>query len=170
MVRVGSRLSLFFTVCLARTELWQCTLSVRSTYSNGISDAPGDDTRPSALGDGQPAARHSSPEFMAFLADPGAGLHLTGLAAVASVHNATLSKPVKQESPTETFPPKSELWTPLTSSYGLLLFAAFVARLRRCHVHRGILLEETGGFEHKASIRDWHHRPVLGPWNMVHAE
>jgi len=51
-----------------------------------------------------------------------------------------------------------------------LLFAAFVARLRRCHVHRGILLEETGGFEHKASIRDWHHRPVLGPWNMVHAE
>jgi len=51
---------------------------------------------------------------------PYAGLHLTGLAAVASVHNATLSKPVKQESPTETFPPKSELWTVLTSSYGRL--------------------------------------------------
>ena len=51
-----------------------------------------------------------------------------------------------------------------------LLFAALVARTWRRHIHRGILLEETGRFEHKAGICNGHYRPVLRPWNMVHAE
>jgi hypothetical protein len=50
------------------------------------------------------------------------------------------------------------------------LFATLVARPWRSHIHRGILLEETGRFEHKASIRNGHYRPVLRPWDMVHAE
>jgi len=50
------------------------------------------------------------------------------------------------------------------------LFATLVAKPWRSHIHRGILLEETGRFEHKASIRDGHYGPVLRPWDMVHAE
>lgn len=51
-----------------------------------------------------------------------------------------------------------------------VLLAALVARPWRSHIHRGILLEETDRFEHKAGICNGHHRPVLRPWNMVHAE